>query len=183
MIGKNSMTEIVHLRLPESDKTCDHDLLSTSYNVNSGITRLNKQEFKTNTNLRSSTGKKSNSWRIMIVDDEHEIARLFAIILQDNGFVVDVFNNPLSALSNYKAGFYDLLLLDIKMPKMDGFELFQNIKNKDNEAKVCFITAYEESLNDFRRLFPDLQEVDCFIRKPVEMDNLVEIVKSKTDYN
>ena len=54
---------------------------------------------------------------------------------------------------------------------------------KDNEAKVCFITAYEEFLNDFRRLFPDLQEVDCFIRKPVEMDNLVKIVKSKIDYN
>jgi CheY-like chemotaxis protein len=183
MIGKNSMTEMVYLRLPESHKIHDHDLLSTSYKVNSGITHLNKQEFKTDANLTSSTGKNSNSGRIMIVDDEHEIARLFAIILQDNGFVVDVFNNPLYALSNYKAGFYDLLLLDIKMPHMDGFKLYQNIKNKDNEAKVCFITAHEEFLNDFRRLFPHLQEVDCFIRKPVEMDNLVKIVKSKIDYN
>jgi DNA-binding response OmpR family regulator len=119
----------------------------------------------------------------MIVDDEQDIARLFAIALKDNGFIVDVFNDPLSALSNYKAGLYDLLLLDIKMPKMNGFELYQKIKDKDDKAKVCFITAYEESLNDFKKLFPNLDEVDCFFRKPIEIHNLVKIVKSKVDYD
>jgi CheY-like chemotaxis protein len=175
-------SEIAYRRLSKSHEIHDHDLLSTAYKVNSGVTHLNKQEFKTNVNL-TSTDKDSNSGRIMIVDDEQDIARLFAMILQDNGFVVDVFNDPLSALSNYKAGFYDLLLLDVKMPHMNGFELYQNIRNKDNEAKVCFITAHEEFLHEFRRLFPYLEEVDCFISKPVEMDNLVRIVKSKIDYN
>jgi DNA-binding response OmpR family regulator len=119
----------------------------------------------------------------MIVDDEHDIARLFATSLERNGFVVDVFNEPLSALSNYKAGLYDLLLLDIKMPHMNGFELYQKIKDIDHQVKVCFITAYEESLNDMKKLFPSLEEVDCFVRKPIEMHNLVKMVKSKLDYN
>jgi DNA-binding response OmpR family regulator len=118
-----------------------------------------------------------------MVDDEQDIASLFAISLEDNGFVVDVFNDPLLALSNYKAGLYDLLLLDIRMPNMSGFELYQKIKNIDTKAKACFITAYEESLSDFKKLFPNLEEVDCFLKKPIEMYNLVKIVKSKIDYN
>ena len=131
---------------------------------------------------KASTGSNTQH-RIMIVDDEQEIARLFTIALQDNGFVVDVFNDPLSAISNYKARYYDLLLLDIKMPNMSGFELYQKIKNIDDKAQVCFITAYVESLNDFRRLFPYLEEFDCFVTKPIEIHNLVKIVKSKVHYN
>ena len=131
---------------------------------------------------KASTGSNAQH-RIMIVDDEQVIARLFTIALQDNGFIVDVFNDPLSALSNYKAGLYDLLLLDIRMPTMNGFELYQKIKDIDDKAQVCFITAYEESINDFKRLFPNLEEFDCFVTKPVEMRNLIKIVKSKVDYN
>jgi DNA-binding response OmpR family regulator len=55
-------------------------------------------------------------------------------------FWTDVFNDPLSALSNYKTGLYDLLLLDIKMPHMNGFELYQKIKDMDHQVKVCFIS-------------------------------------------
>jgi DNA-binding response OmpR family regulator len=119
----------------------------------------------------------------MIEDDEQDIARLFAVSLERNGFVVDVFNDPLSALSNYKAGYYDLLLLDIRLPHMNGFELYQKIKDRDDKAKVCFVIAYEESLNDMKKLFPNLEEVDCFVRKPVEIHNLVKILKSKIGYN
>ena len=131
---------------------------------------------------KASTGSNAQH-RIMMVDDEQYIARLFTIALQDNGFVVDVFNDPLSALSNYKAGLYDLLLLDIRMPTMNGFELYQKIRDIDDRAEVCFITAYEEFLHDFKRLFPVLEEVDCFVTKPIEMHNLVKIVKSKVDCN
>jgi two-component SAPR family response regulator len=66
---------------------------------------------------------------------------------------------------------------------MNGFELYQKIKDIDDKAQVCFLTAHEESLNDFRRLFPSLEEFDCFVRKPVEIHKLVKIVKSKVDYN
>jgi DNA-binding response OmpR family regulator len=133
--------------------------------------------------ITNTSSSNSQNNRIMIVDDEQDIARLFALSLENNGFVVDVFNDPLSALSNYKSGLYDLLLLDIRMPDMNGFELYQKIKDIDDKAKVCFITAYEESLNDYKKLFPNLEQVDCFIRKPIEMHNLVKLVKSKIDYN
>jgi CheY-like chemotaxis protein len=134
--------------------------------------------------IKNKTRKGSNAQhRIMIVEDEQDIARLFTIALQDNGFIVDVFNDPLSALSNYKSDHYDLLLLDIKMSTMNGFELYEKIKDIDDKAQVCFITAHADSLNDFRRLFPNLEEVDSFVTKPIKMHNLVKIVKLKVDYN
>jgi CheY-like chemotaxis protein len=165
------------------------DHLFLSYIKVNSSTPIIKKKHKPTTKRKNSnndilTNTSSNSQnRIMIVDDEQDIARLFATSLERDGFVVDVFNDPLSALSNYKAGLYDLLLLDIRMPNMSGFELYQKIKNIDNKAKACFITAYEGSLNDFKKLFPSLEEVDCFLRKPIEMYNLVKIVKSKIDCN
>jgi two-component system catabolic regulation response regulator CreB/two-component system response regulator ChvI len=123
--------------------------------------------------------------RILIVDDEPDIARLFKLGLERRGgFEVDVYNDPTTALSNYRPGVYDLLLLDVKMPKMNGLELYQKInekyKEEDGIVKVCFITAFEEYYNEFERLFPNL-ETDCFIRKPISIDKLVEIVKMKLD--
>ena len=123
--------------------------------------------------------------RILIVDDEPDIARLFKLGLErSGGFEVDVYNDPTTALSNYRPGVYDLLLLDVKMPKMNGLELYQKInekyKEEDGIVKVCFITAFEEYYNEFERLFPNL-ETDCFIRKPISIDKLVEIVKMKLD--
>jgi PleD family two-component response regulator len=79
--------------------------------------------------------------RILIVDDEPDIARLFKLGLErQGGFEVDVYNDPISALTNYRPGIYDLLLLDIRMPK-------DKERNGGGEIKVCFITAFEESFN------------------------------------
>jgi two-component system catabolic regulation response regulator CreB/two-component system response regulator ChvI len=125
--------------------------------------------------------------RILIVDDEPDIARLFKLGLErEGGFEVDVYNDPTTALSNYRPGVYDLLLLDIKMPEMNGLELYQNIREKDKGkenggVKVCFITAFEEYYKEFQRIFPNL-EIDCFIKKPISIDKLVEVVKTKLDF-
>lgn len=86
--------------------------------------------------------------------------------------------NPVEALSNFKAGKYDLLLLDIMMPKMNGFELYQQLQNIDNKVKVCFITAYEIYSRALRDLFPTM-EVDCFIAKPIGKKELVSKINSE----
>jgi two-component system, OmpR family, response regulator ChvI len=123
-----------------------------------------------------------SSNRVLLVDDEPDIARLFKLGLELNGIVVDTFNDPIVALSNYKAGVYNLLLLDLKMPKMNGFELYKKIKDKEDRnnrgVKVCFITAFEEYYREFQESFPNL-EIDCFIRKPISIDELVKVVKTK----
>ena len=102
-------------------------------------------------------------------------------MLERSGFSVDVFNDSVLALSNYKIGAYNLLLLDIKMAQMTGFELFQKIRDKDKRVKVCFITAFEDYHNQFQELFPNL-EVDCFIKKPIPSNELVKIVKDGSKF-
>ena len=92
--------------------------------------------------------------KILVVDDEYDVAITLKTILEEEKFEVDVFNDPKLALSDFKAGWYDLLLLDILMPKMNGFELYQQLKNIDDKVKVCFITAYEIYYRALRDLFP-----------------------------
>ena len=125
-------------------------------------------------NITPTTEKR----RILVVDDDPDIAYLYKLSLESDGFVVHSFNDPLLVLSNYKTGAYDLLLLDIKMPHMNGFELYQKIRLVDNHAKVCFISAFEEYHTEFKELFPNLKEADCFIRKPIELESLTKKVNS-----
>jgi two-component system, OmpR family, response regulator ChvI len=116
--------------------------------------------------------------RILIVDDEPDIAQVLKMGLEDNGFSVDAYNDPLDAISNFKAGSYDLLLIDIKMPKMNGFELYKKLHQIDEKAKICFITAYELYYDEFKRVFPKIK-VECFIRKPVSINNLARVIKDE----
>jgi CheY-like chemotaxis protein len=119
--------------------------------------------------------------RILIVDDEPEITLLFNMAL--DGFIVDSFNDPLLALSKFKQDFYDLAILDIVMPKMNGFELYKEIKKLDSNIKVCFLTA----LNDFQN-YGELRKIrgeqegnknniiiekDFFIQKPVQNKEII----------
>jgi len=116
--------------------------------------------------------------RILLVDDESDITIAFRMSLESNGFIVDTFNDPQGALSNFKEGVYDLLLNDIKMPKMNGFELYQEIERIDNKVKVCFITAFEVYYKSLRELFPTTN-VYCFIKKPITTDELVERIRTE----
>jgi DNA-binding response OmpR family regulator len=116
--------------------------------------------------------------RILVVDDEPGITLAFKKGLEGDGFEVDAFNDPVTALAHFKANSYSLLLIDVKMPKMNGFELYQEIEKIDNKVKVCFITAFEVYYEALREIFPNL-EVGCFIRKPIEISNLVNRIKAE----
>jgi DNA-binding response OmpR family regulator len=115
----------------------------------------------------------STNNRILIVDDEPDLTDLTILVLEHYGYKVDAFNDPEEALSKYKPGSYDLIILDIKMPKMDGFELYQEIKKKDYNAKMCFLTASELYYEKFRKKEFSALDKDLFIRKPVGNEELV----------
>ncbi len=112
--------------------------------------------------------------KILAVDDEPDLTRLCSLALEYHGFKVDTFNDPQEALSNYKPGYYDLVILDIKMPKMDGFELYDEIKKKDQKAKVCFLTASELYYEEFRKKEYHAIDKGLFIRKPIDNEELLK---------
>jgi two-component system, OmpR family, response regulator ChvI len=120
--------------------------------------------------------------RILLVDNEADIAFGLKIGLEDNGFVVDAFNDPELALSNFKAGSYDLLLLDIRMPKMNGFESYLKMKKMDSKVKVFFITAsemyYYEELTKEALARIGAKRV---IRKPITIDDLIKEITTELD--
>jgi DNA-binding response OmpR family regulator len=115
-----------------------------------------------------------NNNRILVVDDEPDLTRVSTLALEYHGFKVDTFNDPQEALSKFKPGSYDLIILDIKMPKMDGFELYHEIKKKDNNAKVCFLTASELYYEEFRNKEYRALDRNLFIRKPINNEDLVK---------
>ena len=114
--------------------------------------------------------------KILVVDDEADLTMLCRFALEYHGFKVDTFNNPKEALSNYKPDYYDLVILDIKMPKMDGFQLYDEIKKKDHKAKVCFLTASELYYEEFRKKEYSAIDKILFIRKPIENEELINQV-------
>ena len=145
---------------------------------------------------RSKPGRESetinnnniNNNRILLVDDEPDITTVFTLGLEDNGFKVDVFNDPIQALSDFKTGLYDLALIDYKMPNMNGFELYREIRKIDDKVKVCFVTAFEVYYEELKNRFqpssiasPERKEEDvrCFISKPIDIDELVKRIKEE----
>jgi DNA-binding NtrC family response regulator len=128
------------------------------------------------TNIGANGNQKKPLRRILLVDDESDVISVFKMILEMNGYEVDAYTSPLTALDNFKPDFYGLLLLDIRMPAMSGFDLYRKMRSIDNEVKVCFITAFEDYREEFRESFPMLDEFKYFIRKPKAVEDLVNHV-------
>ena len=138
-----------------------------------------------------TTNNTNNNNRILLVDDELDITTVFTLGLEDNGFEVDAFNDPIQALSDFKTGLYDLALIDYKMPNMNGFELYREIRKIDERVKICFITAFEVYHEELKKKFQgslnlsreDKQEeevdLQCFIQKPIDIDDLVKRIKEE----
>jgi DNA-binding NtrC family response regulator len=117
--------------------------------------------------------------RVLIVDDEADVNLLFKIILEENNqLMVHSYTDAITALRNFRSGFYDLVLLDIKMPKMNGFELYKEISRIDPKVKVCFLTSSEKYYEAFRRE----EEINAilgenyFIQKPIENMKFIKTI-------
>ena len=114
----------------------------------------------------------------MLIDDELDITLALKGVLEGAGFKVDSYTDPLLALNNYKINFYDLVILDIRMPIMDGFQLYTKIREKDPKIKVCFLTASEFYYEEFRKkYFSELVKLldrEYFIQKPIKNEELIK---------
>src|SRR5919108_3039665 len=118
--------------------------------------------------------------RILVVDDELDITFTLKKGLENSGmFEVDVFNDPQEALSNFKPNYYDFLLIDVRMPHMSGYDLYENIKKIDSKVKSYFITAYEINYQALREQFPTL-EMECYA-KPIEINELIRKINEELD--
>jgi CheY-like chemotaxis protein len=119
--------------------------------------------------------------RILIVDDDPDITLTFKIGLEDDkSFEVYAYADPLEALSSFRPHFYDLLLVDINMPKMNGFELCSSILEIDVNVRICFITAGDTNIEALREIYPTLS-IGCFIKKPVSINELIKRLKMELD--
>jgi two-component system response regulator ChvI len=116
--------------------------------------------------------------RILIVDDEPDVDTVLKEVFEQNGFNANTYDDPILALENFKAGSYDLVLLDIKMPVMDGFHLYQEMKKIDNKIEICFLTASELYYEQFRKEQFSTKDKDLILRKPIENKDLIKKVNT-----
>ena len=123
----------------------------------------------------------NKKYKILLVDDERDILSIIKHGLENEGsFEVDAFHDPVKALSQFKPGKYDLLLLDIRMPKMNGFRLYRELRKLDENTKICFITAFEIYYDEFRKMFPKVR-VDCFVHKPIRLEQLAKTIREEIE--
>jgi DNA-binding response OmpR family regulator len=114
-----------------------------------------------------------NRKRILIVDDESDICFALEKVLREDEFLVDSYNDPHIALKKFKADLYNLVILDIKMPELNGFALYREIKKLDKKVKVCFLTAGEMYYDIYSDVFSSLP-ANHFIKKPIENEELMK---------
>jgi DNA-binding response OmpR family regulator len=119
----------------------------------------------------NSLGKRQK--KILIIDDDPDITITLSKVLEQNGFKTDSYTDPVLGYENFRRGQYDLVILDIKMPK-DGFHLYQEIKRVDSRVKICFLTATEFFHEEIRKEhgFDEFNQ-ETFLRKPVDTKDLV----------
>jgi len=113
------------------------------------------------------------SMRILVVDDEPDINTTLEKALEQNGFKVDSYECPLMALENFTPYYYDLAILDIKMPEMNGFSFYREIKKLDKNLRICFLTAGEMYYGVYSDIFSSLP-ANYFIRKPIGNEELIK---------
>jgi DNA-binding response OmpR family regulator len=120
--------------------------------------------------------------RILVVDDNSDIALTLRLGLEntEESMQVNSYDNPVKTLVEFKPNFYDLVLVDINMPLMNGFELCQKLLQKDINIKVCFMTSGEINMDAVREVHP-IKSIGCFIKKPITTDALVKRIRQELE--
>ena len=137
-----------------------------------------REEEEHNEENPSSQNKQHKHKNILLVDDESDICLLYQMVLNDAGYKCDSYTDSVKAIQEFRVSYYDLVLLDIKMPKLNGYELCRSIREQDKSVKIVFITASEAFYEDVRNeLYPDLYNIH-YIQKPIGNDELVERVNA-----
>jgi len=113
--------------------------------------------------------------KILIIDEDKDITNLFSIFLEYNGYIVDAYTNPLEAFNNFRKNSHDLIILDLKMPKMDGMTLYLKIKEIDDKVIICFTTANINYIKQLQKGIIDIEKIVLY--KPV----LLKDLKNKID--
>jgi DNA-binding NtrC family response regulator len=122
----------------------------------------------------------STTKNILFIDDEKDMTLAIKIILEETRlFHVDIFNDPDLALKRFRPNFYALVIIDIMMPKMSGFELYEQLKRLDSNLKVCFLTASEMYHREIREVEHCALNEDLFLQKPISNEDLVREIDSK----
>ena len=130
--------------------------------------------------IQSQTSNKKNKAKILLVDDESDHCLTYQIILQDAGYECKSYTDSVEALQQFKPNYYDLVILDIKMPRLDGFALCEKIREIDKAVQIIFITASEECYEKFRsQRFPELGKIN-YIQKPIGNEELIQMVNKAT---
>ena len=115
--------------------------------------------------------------KVLVVDDEPDITFTIKNMLYNTGFEIHTFNDPITSLKLYRRNFYDLVILEIKIPNMDGFELYIKIKEIDPTVKICFLTAIAIFDEESRKSRPEVDRIiteECFIQKPITTEDLIK---------
>ena len=126
------------------------------------------------TNLEGSHTSKPKA-KILIIDDDKDITNLFSIFLEYNGYSVDAYTNPMEAINNFRKNSHDLIIIDLKMPKMDGMTLYHRIKEIDDKVIICFTTANINYIKQLQKGIIDIEKIVLY--KPV----LLKDLKNKID--
>jgi len=121
--------------------------------------------------IKSAGSERQKIKRILLVDDEYDVNFAVKLILEQNDFKVDSFTDASDALQNFRAGLYELVILDVKLPTMDGFSLYEKIKKIDDKVIICFLTAADNAYYKIlKKHYPSVNE-NCVIHKPVDNES------------
>jgi CheY-like chemotaxis protein len=165
-----------------SVRQADEHMVAVPATGGSSLLLMRREAHKTRTKEQQQFWK-----RILIIDDDADITLTFKSVIEDNNnttltkkIEVHTSNNPVIALSEFIPNFYDLLLIDINMPYINGFQLSERILEIDINVKICYMSSGEINLNALREIHPSIS-LGCFIKKPVEIDYLIGRIIQELD--